>query len=152
MSPTEAQVIVITGGTGGLGLATAQALIEDSEATDGGSVVLILTARTVEKGRQAPGLAQVEALAKEKSGVEVVVMALEIDEEASVQRFKDDVEEQYGRIDVLVSNAGEWCTESPSVGFIALFCFLLKRPVRSPALVSQPPTSPEPHPIRAIAR
>ena len=108
MSPTDARVIVVTGGTGGLGLATAQALIEDSTHAEGCSNVLILTARSVEKGRQAAGFADVKKLAEDKGGWDVVVMALQLDEEASVQAFKDEVEDRYGRIDVLVSNAGEY--------------------------------------------
>jgi len=108
MSPTDARVIVVTGGTGGLGLATAQALVEDSAHAEGGSNVLILTARSVEKGRHAAGFADVEKLAEDQGGWELVVMALQLDEEASVQAFKEEVEDRYGRIDVLVSNAGEY--------------------------------------------
>jgi NAD(P)-dependent dehydrogenase (short-subunit alcohol dehydrogenase family) len=142
MTPPEARVIVITGGTGGLGLATAQALLEASGPADPAPTTLILTARTVEKGRQAPGLAEVEKIAKDKAGWEVVVMALELDDEGGVQRFKEEVEARHGKIDVLVSNAGAWCapcipTATPLLAPQLAFgrrCFVLR--FMSPQLFS----------------
>lgn len=82
MSP----VAVITGASSGIGAATAQAL-----AHEGYKVVV--------------GARRLERL-KRVAGAEGVALELDVTDEASVAAFVAEVKRRFGRIDVLVNNAG----------------------------------------------
>jgi NADP-dependent 3-hydroxy acid dehydrogenase YdfG len=88
----EGKVVVITGASSGLGEATARML-----SAQGATVVL--GARRIER---------IEALAKELTGAGGRALALQTDvtRAADVQRLVDAAVEEFGRIDVLVNNAG----------------------------------------------
>jgi 3-oxoacyl-[acyl-carrier protein] reductase len=85
-------VAIVTGGTRGIGRAVARAL-----AADGAAVVLT--------GRD-PG--RVEAAAQEllAAGREALGLALDIGQGDAVQRVVAATQERFGRIDLLVNNAG----------------------------------------------
>jgi 3-oxoacyl-[acyl-carrier protein] reductase len=86
------RVAIVTGGTRGIGRAVARAL-----AADGAAVVLT--------GRD-PG--RVEAAAQEllAAGREALGLALDIGQGDAVQRVAAATQERFGRIDLLVNNAG----------------------------------------------
>jgi len=86
------RVSVITGGGAGLGLQMATGLAE------AGSNIVICS-RKVEK---------CEAAAQElkKLGVQVLAMACDASKEDQIEKLKDAVMEKFGRVDVLVNNAG----------------------------------------------
>ena len=88
----QGQVIVITGASSGLGEATARMLSAHG-------AVVVLGARRVDR---------IEALAKELSDAGGKALALQTDvtRAADVQRLVDAAVEKFGRIDVLVNNAG----------------------------------------------
>ncbi|ASS74302.1 NAD(P)-dependent oxidoreductase [Tumebacillus algifaecis] len=93
MSRGKGQVAVITGASNGIGAASALAL-----ASEGFQVAL--GARSVDKLDEVA-----QAIAKE-TGVQPFVMTLDVRNEADVKHFVAAVVEKYGRIDVLVNNAG----------------------------------------------
>jgi NADP-dependent 3-hydroxy acid dehydrogenase YdfG len=88
----ENKVVVITGASSGLGEAAARLL-----SGQGASVVL--GARRVER---------IEALAGELTvaGGNALAMATDVVERAQVKRLIDRAVEAFGRIDVLINNAG----------------------------------------------
>ena len=88
----EGKVVVITGASSGLGEATARMLSAQG-------AIVVLGARRVER---------IEALAKELAGAGGRALALQTDvtRSADVQRLVDAAVEKFGRIDVIVNNAG----------------------------------------------
>ena len=83
---------LITGGSSGIGLAIARALGEDGYA-------LTVSARRADKLEQA-----VKGLAAE--GLEVTAVPADVSDEEQVAGLVGGHEERYGRLDVLVNNAG----------------------------------------------
>jgi NAD(P)-dependent dehydrogenase (short-subunit alcohol dehydrogenase family) len=88
---SNSPVIVVTGGNRGIGFEICRQL------TRRGAQV-ILTARRPEAGR--------EALAKLESEGLKAVHPLEVTNEASVPALRDYLEKTFGRLDVLINNAG----------------------------------------------
>lgn len=79
-------IAVVTGASSGIGAATAKALIKHGYTVIGG-------ARRMDRLRRVVG----------ESGV---ALELDVTDEASVERFLGEVRKRFGRIDVLVNNAG----------------------------------------------
>lgn len=86
------KVVVITGASSGLGEATARML-----ASEGATVVL--GARRTNR---------IEALADEltQSGAQAFARATDVTDAGQVQRLVDAAVERYGRLDVMINNAG----------------------------------------------
>jgi len=93
MSRFKDQVAVITGASSGIGRASALRLAEEGFR-------IAIGARNEER------LAQVAAELEAKSGVKPFVMALDVRDEELVKRFIAGVAAHYGRIDLLLNNAG----------------------------------------------
>src|ERR1700726_305153 len=85
-------IAVVTGGNGGIGLGMARGL-----ASARASVVL--AARNMEKLRVAT--ADLEA-----RGASVLAVAVDVTDEASVGAMVNTTLERYGRLDILINNAG----------------------------------------------
>src|SRR5215217_7442822 len=88
----EGKVAMITGASQGLGRALALAY-----AKEGASIVI--NARSEESVRPV-------AEGAESLGAEVLALAADVSESADVERLVDAAVERFGRIDVLVNNAG----------------------------------------------
>ena len=90
--PLAGRVVVITGGTRGIGLASARLLAED-----GASVVV--------SGRDAGRL---EAVTREleAAGKAILSVAADVAKREDADRLVEAAREGFGRIDVLVNNAG----------------------------------------------
>lgn len=84
---------MVTGASSGIGAATARALIKEGYTVIGG-------ARRIDRVRRVVG----------ESGV---AMELDVTDRAGVDRFVADVGKRFGRIDVLVNNAGGALGQSP---------------------------------------
>jgi 2-deoxy-D-gluconate 3-dehydrogenase len=92
-------IAVVTGGNGGIGLGMARGL-----ASARASVVL--AARNMEKLRVAT--ADLEA-----RGASVLAVAVDVTDEASVGAMVNTTLERYGRLDILINNAGTNIRVSP---------------------------------------
>jgi NAD(P)-dependent dehydrogenase (short-subunit alcohol dehydrogenase family) len=88
----KGKIAVVTGGNKGIGFEICRQLARQD-------VDVILTARDETKGKKA-----CEDLRKE--GGSVRFHPLDVDDPASIRRFRDFVEEEFGRLDILVNNAG----------------------------------------------
>lgn len=88
----KGKVVLITGGSRGLGLVLARAMAEEGAK-------LALCSRTA----SPLGQAQIEL---EASGAEVVTFCADVSDRNQVSTLVNDVVNHYGRIDVLVNNAG----------------------------------------------
>jgi len=90
--PLAGRVVIITGGTRGIGLASARLLAED-----GASVVV--------SGRDAGRL---EAVTREleAAGKAILSVAADVAKREDADRLVEAARERFGRIDVLVNNAG----------------------------------------------
>jgi gluconate 5-dehydrogenase len=86
------KVVIVTGAGRGIGKAIAEVCAEYGAK-------LALGSRTLEES-------QATAEVCRQSGVEAEAWALDVSSVASIRQFVDNVLERYGRIDVLVSNAG----------------------------------------------
>ena len=86
------RVAIVTGTSRGLGQVFARALAR-------AGADLVVTSRTVESVR--PFAAEIEAL-----GRRAVPLALDERDEASIRAMADAAQQAFGRIDVLVNNAG----------------------------------------------
>jgi len=104
---TDKPVAVVTGAYRGLGLETCRQL-----AAKGYCVVL--TAR-----RESEGRAATDGLRRE--GYDVVFSLLDVTEESSVGRLAEFVRDTFGRLDVLVNNAGIFPDRTSGAGSESIF-------------------------------
>lgn len=93
------RVSVITGGTAGLGLQMATALAEAGSS-------LVICSRKAENCEQA-------AAQLRKAGADVFAVACDVSKAADIEALKDQALKRYGRVDVLVNNAGRTWWASP---------------------------------------
>jgi 3-oxoacyl-[acyl-carrier protein] reductase len=89
----KGQVAIITGGTRGIGRATAELF-----AAEGASIALC--------SRDQAALDEATQALKAKYGVDAVGIAADILDAGAMKQFVDDVGTRFGRIDILVNNAG----------------------------------------------
>ncbi|MBM3385146.1 MAG: SDR family oxidoreductase, partial [Betaproteobacteria bacterium] len=94
MGRLKGRVAIITGGAGGIGAATGRLFCEEEA-----SVVLV----DHDAGAMAAGCA---AIRKEVSGARVHDVVADVGAEASAANIVAQTERAFGRIDVLVNNAG----------------------------------------------
>jgi len=92
MSKDEKRVALVTGANKGIGLEIARGLANKG-------YMVILTSRDEAKGRAA-----VELL--KKDGLDVVHHQLDVTDPAGVRRIAEFIAKEFGRLDVLVNNAG----------------------------------------------
>jgi NAD(P)-dependent dehydrogenase (short-subunit alcohol dehydrogenase family) len=89
------QVAVVTGGTSGIGLATARLFLQA-----GASVAIC--------GRDADRLASAESALRDAfPNAKLLAARCDVLDAADVTRFAQDVQTAFGRIDMLVNNAGQ---------------------------------------------
>src|SRR5512144_2336550 len=89
----DGRVIIVTGGAGGIGKATAEAF-----SREGGHVVIADLNGDGAKG-VAKGISDV-------GGPEALASQCDVSDEKSVERTVDSAIDKFGRLDVVVNNAG----------------------------------------------
>jgi 3-oxoacyl-[acyl-carrier protein] reductase len=87
------KVALVTGGVRRIGRAIARALAED------GAAVVINARTSLDEAKAA-------AADVEKLGVRAAALLADVTDEAQVARMVDDIVGQFGRIDILINNAG----------------------------------------------
>src|SRR6186713_2551052 len=92
-------VLLITGANTGLGFETVKALCQSSRA-----YTILLAGRSQEKAEAAAQEAR-EKFPESKSVIETVQIDIESDD--SISAAFERVSKEYGRVDVLINNAGE---------------------------------------------
>ena len=92
MFDLKGRVAIVTGGNGGIGLGMARGL-----ATAGAGIVV--AARNADKSRRA--VTELESL-----GASALAVSVDVTDEAAVARLVAATRERFGRLDVLVNNAG----------------------------------------------
>lgn len=93
MGRLDEKIAIVTGANSGMGMATAKAL-----ADEGATVIMLC--RSEKRGREA-----FEKLAQKK-GRRLDLMLCDLGDFASVRDFVRHVKERYGRVDILINNAG----------------------------------------------
>jgi 2-deoxy-D-gluconate 3-dehydrogenase len=89
----KGKVAIVTGGNGGIGKGIAYGF-----AGAGGDIVIA--------ARNQAKTAEVEREIRERFGVEVVGVQVDVRQEQQVQAMVDQAKDRFGRIDILVNNAG----------------------------------------------
>ncbi|OCF32230.1 hypothetical protein I317_05413 [Kwoniella heveanensis CBS 569] len=105
---TDNTIVLVTGGNTGIGYAITEALLGGDGVKSSAKYTVIITSRTLAKSTQAAGALRSDSSVAEafKSGFEVVPAQLDIDNDVEIERIVKSVGDQYGRLDVLVNNAG----------------------------------------------
>jgi NAD(P)-dependent dehydrogenase (short-subunit alcohol dehydrogenase family) len=88
---TKKRIALVTGGNRGLGFETCRQLARLG-------LTVILTARDITKGKAA-------SKRLNDKGLDVTFYQLDVSDESNINHIADQVESQFGRIDVLVNNA-----------------------------------------------
>jgi 2-dehydro-3-deoxy-D-gluconate 5-dehydrogenase len=88
----KGRIAIVTGGNGGIGLGMARGLA-------GAGACVVVAARNTEKSQAA-----VRELGK--LGAEALAVTVDVTDEAAVGRLVQETLERFGRIDVLINNAG----------------------------------------------
>ncbi len=119
----KGKVAVVTGGNGGIGLGMARGL-----ASAGASIVV--AARNREKSLGA--VAELKAM-----GAEAVAIEVDVADEASVQQMIDASAQQWGRLDILINNAGTNIRKRPEDLTLAEWRLILDTNLTSVFLASK---------------
>lgn len=91
-------VVLITGANTGLGFETIKALWQSPKA-----YTILLGGRSLEKANAAAKKAQREF---SESASVVTAVQVDIEDDNSISQLFKHVEKQYGRLDILINNAG----------------------------------------------
>ena len=93
--PVKSRTVLITGASRGIGADIAVGLLEDGH-------------RVVATARSLSGLSQVKerALTLPDGGDRLLTLPLDVCDQASVDRAADEVEAKWGRVDIIINNAG----------------------------------------------
>ena len=97
MTDANKCVVLVTGGNTGLGYEIIKALL----ASKPDYYVFILTSRSRERATNA-------AKELDPTGAKVLPLELDIEDDASRDGISGEVEKRFGRVDVLINNAGEY--------------------------------------------
>lgn len=88
----DKRIAVVTGGNRGLGLETSRQLAKEGYR-------VLLTSRDLEKGKQKTQKLQQE-------GLDIQCVELDVASPKSIEAFYHQLEKDWGRVDVLINNAG----------------------------------------------
>jgi NAD(P)-dependent dehydrogenase (short-subunit alcohol dehydrogenase family) len=100
-TPQIGPIAIVTGANRGIGFEVCRQLAQKG-------VRVILTSRDENKGQAAVGRLEAE-------GLEADYYPLDVTDPGSIQRLRDFVERQYGRLDILVNNAAVYLDDRHSL-------------------------------------
>lgn len=92
------EIVLITGANTGLGLETVKALVRSSR-----TYTILLGGRDIARAEAAKGQVQKE-FPETTSSVHAV--QIDVEDDDSIQKLFNHVSSQFGRVDVLINNAG----------------------------------------------
>lgn len=95
---TDKTIVLITGANTGLGYQIVRALYSSDKAYE-----ILLGGRSIEKAQQATQDVEAE-FSSSKSHIETV--QIDIEDDQSIQNLREHIKSKFGRLDVLVNNAG----------------------------------------------
>ena len=98
MTNTEQKIALITGANRGIGLETARQLAQQG-------IKVLIGARSEEKGKEAADKLKAENL-------DVEPIALDVDDAKTHETAAKFIEENYGKLDILINNAGIYIDEN----------------------------------------
>ncbi|PVH75659.1 putative short chain dehydrogenase [Cadophora sp. DSE1049] len=93
-------ILLITGANTGLGLETVKALYQSSKTT----YTILLAGRDISKANAAAK--SVESVLQSSRGSVIRTVQIDIEDDESIEKAFDWVKKEFGRLDVLVNNAG----------------------------------------------
>ncbi|KAJ9608833.1 hypothetical protein H2200_006604 [Cladophialophora chaetospira] len=126
MAASSETVVLITGANQGLGFECVKKL-----AAEQPNYHILLGSRSLEKGQQAA--AAIDNFAKNTT---VEALELDVDDDDSIAKAVKHVEQKYGRLDVLLNNAGIMSSPSAS-GFRADMTLVMQTNAISAACVTE---------------
>ena len=94
------KIAMITGANKGIGFATARRLAEQG-------MTVLLASRNRERGERA-------AAQLREDGLDAIALELDVADDASIERAAARVSDDFGRLDVLVNNAGIYESTTPT--------------------------------------
>jgi NAD(P)-dependent dehydrogenase (short-subunit alcohol dehydrogenase family) len=97
-SPNQEKIVLVTGGNRGIGFEVCRQLAK-------AGLHVILGSRDRDHGRSA-------ADRLSKGGIKVHSLPLDVTDPGSIRSIKSAIEEEYGRLDVLINNAGVYLDEA----------------------------------------
>jgi NADP-dependent 3-hydroxy acid dehydrogenase YdfG len=102
-------IILITGANTGLGLEIIKALLQSPT-----TYTILLCGRSMAK---AEGAVKEMKQAYPSSKTELVPMVVDIESDESIAAIAKEVQEKYGRVDILINNAG-------ALGYVSIYRIL----------------------------
>jgi NAD(P)-dependent dehydrogenase (short-subunit alcohol dehydrogenase family) len=94
-------ILLITGGNTGLGFETIRSLCESKKA-----YTILLGGRSNDKADAAAKAAQTEF---PQSLCTIATVQIDIEDDDSISKAFDHIASKYGRLDILINNAGKSC-------------------------------------------
>lgn len=97
MASIDKTIVLITGANTGIGQETVKALLRSERRYH-----ILLGGRDISKAKQAVADAKTEIA----SSSEITPVCIDVEDDDSISKTRDEVAEKFGRIDCLINNAG----------------------------------------------
>ncbi len=89
----QGKTVLVTGGSKGIGLYSALQFVKEG-------------AKVAIAARGEAGLAEAKAIIQEQTGVEIYTIVADISKEADCRRIVEETAARYGKLEILINNAG----------------------------------------------
>src|SRR5437762_9261374 len=99
MSDLNGRVAIVTGSSRGIGRAMALGLAKAGCA-------VVIAAKSTETSEKSPGSIHTVAEEVERGGGQALAVQIDVRDEAQIEALAARTRERFGRIDILINNAG----------------------------------------------